>query len=75
MIRDGQVFLHLVESGSDQHADRIFLAVHQPILQRGLITVSDDRYLRLKAFSALGQGVKSFFFWTFGPTYIGTENY
>lgn len=48
---------------------------NQPILERGLITVSDDRYLRLKAFSALGQGVKSFFFWTFGPTYIGTENY
>ena len=47
----------------------------QPMLQRGLITVSDDAYLRLKAFSALGQGVKSFFFWTFGPTYIGTENY
>jgi hypothetical protein len=47
----------------------------RPMLQRALITVSDDRYLRLKAFSALGQGVKSFFFWTFGPTYIGTENY
>jgi hypothetical protein len=46
-----------------------------PMLQRALITVSDDKYLRLKAFSALGQGVKSFFFWTFGPTYIGTENY
>lgn len=47
----------------------------EPILQRALITVSDDKYLRLKAFSALGQGVKSFFFWTFGPTYVGTENY
>lgn len=45
------------------------------ILQRGLITPSDDAYLRLKAYSALGQGVKSFFFWTYGPTYIGTENY
>ncbi|MBI3922922.1 MAG: hypothetical protein HY318_15985, partial [Armatimonadetes bacterium] len=42
---------------------------------RGLITPSDDGYLRLKAYSALGQGAKSFFFWTFGPTYIGTENY
>jgi len=40
-----------------------------------LITPSDDGYLRLKAYSALGQGAKTFFFWTFGPTYIGTENY
>jgi len=40
-----------------------------------LITPSDDLYLRLKAYSALGQGAKAFFFWTFGPTYIGTENY
>jgi len=46
-----------------------------PMMLRGLITVSDDKYLRLKAFSAMGQGAKSFFFWTFGPTYIGTENY
>ena len=45
------------------------------ILQRGLITPSDDAYLRLKAYSALAQGAKSFFFWTYGPTYIGTENY
>jgi len=42
---------------------------------RGLITPSDDGYLRLKAYSAVGQGAKSLFFWTFGPTYIGTENY
>ena len=42
---------------------------------RALITPSDDGYLRLKAYSALGQGAKSFFFWTYGPTYIGTENY
>lgn len=47
----------------------------QPIMLRGLITPSDDAYLRLKAYSSLGQGAKSFFFWTFGPTYIGTENY
>ncbi|HEY7120530.1 MAG TPA: hypothetical protein VH475_28355, partial [Tepidisphaeraceae bacterium] len=47
----------------------------RPILLRGLITPSDDGYLRLKAYSAIGQGAKSFFFWTFGPTYIGTENY
>jgi len=42
---------------------------------RALITPSDDGYLRLKAYAALAQGCKSFFFWTFGPTYIGTENY
>lgn len=47
----------------------------QPITLRGLITPSDDDYLRLKAYSSIGQGAKSFFFWTFGPTYIGTENY
>lgn len=46
-----------------------------PIALRGLITPSDDKYLQLKAHSSLGQGAKSFFFWTFGPTYIGTENY
>jgi len=42
---------------------------------RGLITPSDEHYLRLKAASALGQGAKSLFYWTFGPTWIGTENY
>jgi len=42
---------------------------------RGLITPSDDNYLRLKAYSIIGQGAKSLFYWTFGPTYIGTENY
>ncbi len=47
----------------------------RPIMLRSLITPSDDGYLRLKAYSALGQGCKSFFFWTYGPTYIGTENY
>lgn len=47
----------------------------RPIALRGLITPSDDKYLQLKAHSSLGQGAKSFFFWTFGPTYIGTENY
>src|SRR5690606_36836413 len=35
----------------------------------------DDRYLRLKAFSNIGQGGKSIFYWDFGPTYISTENY
>ena len=42
---------------------------------RSLLTVSDEKYLRLKAFSGLGQSSKSIFYWTFGPTYIGTENY
>ncbi len=40
-----------------------------------LITPSDDAYLRLKAFSTLGQGAKAFYFWAYGPTYLGTENY
>jgi hypothetical protein len=48
---------------------------NNPVLLRGLVTVSDDKYLRLKTASAIGQGAKSFFFWTFGPTYISTENY
>ena len=47
----------------------------KPMLLRGLITPSDDKYLRLKAYSSLAQGAKSFFFWTFGPTYLSTENY
>lgn len=47
----------------------------RPVALRALITPSDDGYLRLKAYTALGQGAKSFFFWTFGPTYISTENY
>ena len=47
----------------------------KPMQMSGLITPSDDEYLRLKAYSSLGQGAKAFFFWTFGPTYIGTENY
>jgi hypothetical protein len=46
-----------------------------PMLLRNLITMSDDAYLRLKTYSALGQGTKSFFFWTFGPSYLSTENY
>ena len=47
----------------------------KPLELSGLITPSDDEYLRLKAHSSLGQGSKAFFFWTFGPTFIGTENY
>ena len=38
-------------------------------------TPSDDRYLRLKAYSSLAQGARAFFFWCYGPTYISTENY
>jgi len=48
---------------------------NQPVAIRNLITPSDDKYLRLKAYSGLAQGSKSFFFWTYGPTFIGTENY
>jgi len=42
---------------------------------RALITPSDGGYLRLKAYDALAQGCKSIFFWTFGPTFVSTENY
>ncbi|MGI8545513.1 MAG: hypothetical protein ACR2MD_18810, partial [Aridibacter sp.] len=45
------------------------------IKMQGLITPSDDKYLRLKAYSGLGQGDKSFYFWSYGPTYVSTENY
>lgn len=50
-------------------------AAEHPIMLRGLLTPSDKKYLQLKAFSSLGQGAKSLFYWTFGPTYVGTENY
>lgn len=39
------------------------------------ITPSDETNLRLKTFSALCQGAKHFFYWTWGPTCFGTENY
>jgi len=39
------------------------------------ITPSDERNLRLKSASALAQGAKHFFYWTYGPTCFGTENY
>jgi len=42
---------------------------------RGFLTASDDGFLRLKAYSGLGQGQKSLFFWVYGHTYIATENY
>jgi len=64
-----------------QHALEYLCAIYRsgigdrPVQLRALITPSDDGYLRLKAYAALAQGCKSFFFWTFGPTYISTENY
>jgi hypothetical protein len=39
------------------------------------ITPSDARNLRLKAASALCQGAKHFYYWTYGPTATSTENY
>ncbi len=39
------------------------------------ITVSDERNFRLKAASALCQGSKNFYYWTYGPTCLSTENY
>jgi hypothetical protein len=39
------------------------------------ITVSDERNFRLKATSALCQGSKHFYYWTYGPTCVSTENY
>jgi hypothetical protein len=39
------------------------------------ITPSDETNLRLKSFSALAQGAKHFFYWTYGPTATSTENY
>ena len=47
----------------------------KPILIRGYITNSDEKYLKLKAHSGLGQGMKSIFFWSYGPTFVSTENY
>lgn len=39
------------------------------------ITPSDETNLRLKSASALCQGAKHFYYWTYGPTAFGTENY
>ncbi|HUR45779.1 MAG TPA: hypothetical protein VMZ27_07905, partial [Candidatus Saccharimonadales bacterium] len=39
------------------------------------ITPSDEKNFRLKSASALCQGSKHFFFWTYGPTATSTENY
>jgi hypothetical protein len=45
----------------------------QPII--AWITPSDETNLRLKSSSALCQGAKHFFYWTYGPTATSTENY
>lgn len=39
------------------------------------ITPSDETNLRLKSASALAQGARHFFYWTYGPTSTSTENY
>ncbi len=39
------------------------------------VTPSDSTNLTLKAASALCEGAKHLFFWTYGPTAFGTENY
>jgi len=39
------------------------------------ITPSDETNLRLKTGSSLAQGAKHFFYWTYGPTALSTENY
>jgi len=39
------------------------------------ITPSDETNLRLKSASAMCQGAKHFFYWTYGPTATSTENY
>ena len=39
------------------------------------VTPSNDTNFVLKASSALAQGAKHLFFWTYGPTCFGTENY
>jgi len=45
----------------------------QPII--AWITPSDATNLVLKTSSALAQGAKHFFYWTYGPTATSTENY
>ena len=47
----------------------------EPIPIIAWITPSDETNFRLKATSALCQGAKHFFFWTYGPTCTSTENY
>ncbi len=47
----------------------------EDVIMRGFMTPSDDKYLRLKAYSSIGQGAKSLYFWSYGPTMVATENY
>ncbi len=39
------------------------------------VTPGDEKNIRLKSASALCQGAKHFFYWTYGPTATSTENY
>ena len=48
---------------------------HESIPTIAWITPSDETNLRLKTASALCQGAKHFFYWTYGPTATSTENY
>ncbi|MBT3202465.1 MAG: hypothetical protein HN350_21410, partial [Phycisphaerales bacterium] len=48
---------------------------HDAIPTIAWITPSDETNLRLKSASALCQGAKHFFYWTYGPTATSTENY
>jgi len=50
-------------------------ARHEAIPTIAWITPSDETNLRLKSASALCQGAKHFFYWTYGPTATSTENY
>ncbi|MDP7289128.1 MAG: hypothetical protein QGH94_14170 [Phycisphaerae bacterium] len=50
-------------------------ARHEAIPTIAWITPSDETNLRLKTASAMCQGAKHFFYWTYGPTATSTENY
>ena len=50
-------------------------ARHEAMPTIAWITPSDETNLRLKTASALCQGAKHFFYWTYGPTATSTENY
>ncbi|MEZ5308385.1 MAG: hypothetical protein R2684_14665 [Pyrinomonadaceae bacterium] len=50
-------------------------AAGSAIKSRSFLTPSDDEYLRLKAYSGIGQGSKALGYWAYGPTIVGTENY
>ncbi|MDP6634491.1 MAG: hypothetical protein QGG42_06315 [Phycisphaerae bacterium] len=50
-------------------------ARHNAIPTIAWITPSDSVNLRLKTASAMCQGARHFFYWTYGPTATSTENY